>query len=87
MASIVRKDDLVQALGGGQGGVCALLLALPIESVQKMQCTAGGKPPGVLECCRTIFRTGGIGGFWRGLPPLVLQAFVEKYAQPCTAAS
>ena len=59
MSSIIRKEDLVQALGGGQGGLCALLLTLPIESVQKMQVTAVGKPPTVAECCRAIFRTGG----------------------------
>ena len=78
MTSIIRKDDLVQALGGGQGGVCALVLTLPIESVQKMQATAVGKPPSVGECCRTIYQNGGLGGFWRGLAPLVLQGFVEK---------
>ena len=71
--SIIRKEDWVQALGGAQGGVCAIFLSLPIESIQKMQGTSVGKPPGYAECCRTIMSKGGIKSFWRGLPPLLIQ--------------
>ena len=79
MTGIIRKTDVVNALGGGQGGLIALLVTLPIESVQKMQCTAAGRTPTVAECCRAIYGKGGITNFWRGTPPLVLQAFVEKF--------
>jgi hypothetical protein len=79
MSSIFRREDIVQALSGGQGGLCAIVIALPIESVQKMQGTAEGKPPSVGECVRRIMADGGVKNFYRGIVPLVIQGFVEKF--------
>eukprot|EP01047_Picozoa_sp_COSAG01_P007826 COSAG01_NODE_300_length_19226_cov_41.536519_27_plen_100_part_00 len=77
--SFIRKEDWVQALGGGQGGLAAILVTLPIESVQKMQGISKGKAPSITECIRTIYRSGGLPEFYRGISPLVIQCFVEKF--------
>jgi hypothetical protein len=41
--AIFRKEDVVQGVGGGQGGLLALWVVMPIETVQKMQACC---PPG-----------------------------------------
>ena len=79
MPAILRREDWVQALGGGQGGFIAIATTLPMETIQKMQGTSDGKPPSVLECVCRVYKTGGIPEFWRGITPLAGQCFIEKF--------
>ena len=44
MGGIFRKEDIVQALCGGQGGLLAMWLTMPVETVQKMQASSTAPP-------------------------------------------
>ena len=38
-----------------------------------------GAPPSVGECVKRIMADGGVKNFWRGITPLIIQGFVEKF--------
>eukprot|EP01051_Picozoa_sp_SAG22_P007735 SAG22_NODE_554_length_9135_cov_3.635569_8_plen_279_part_00 len=81
MGGIFRVQDIVQALGGGQGGLLAMWLTMPVEIVQKKQATAkAGETLSVGQCIRTTMAEEGVLGFWRGIGILSVQGFVEKAA-------
>ena len=57
------------ALQGAIGGLVAVSLTMPIETVQKNFTTkqqVGNKPTTFLKTAKQIYRENGIIGYWRG---------------------
>jgi solute carrier family 25 carnitine/acylcarnitine transporter 20/29 len=65
-------------LAGGASGQCGQLVALPIDAMKVRLQTDDVRAPkyrGMMHVARTIYRADGIGGFYRGLVPVVVRAF------------
>lgn len=72
------------ALQGAIGGLLAVTLTMPIETIQKnftankTECTAR-KNFSFLETANKIYRESGFFGFWRGYIPLALVNVTDKF--------
>ena len=63
---------------GGMAGVAGQITQLPMDVVKtRMQSQSDAKPlySGTMDCYRKTFAEGGIGGFYRGIGPVLLRAF------------
>ena len=70
------------ALQGAIGGLVAVSLTMPIETVQKNFTTkqqVGNKPTTFLKTAKQIYRENGIIGYWRGYFPLALVNVSDKF--------
>jgi solute carrier family 25 carnitine/acylcarnitine transporter 20/29 len=77
-----KKEGEISALNaflaGGASGQCGQLVALPIDAMKVRLQTDDMKAPkyrGMMHAARIIYKADGLGGFYRGLVPVVLRAF------------
>jgi hypothetical protein len=67
-----RRKQLVSFLSGGLAGTISSCLTVPLEVVKtQLQASSTGSVQTATDICRNIFRKEGIGGFFRGLKPML----------------
>lgn len=77
---IPRKDIATWKIAfyGGMAGEALWLASYPFDVVKsKMQCDGFGKEQKyktMTDCFRQTYRTGGLGGFWKGILPTMVRA-------------
>eukprot|EP00164_Ancoracysta_twista_P005561 GFYU01007625.1.p1 GENE.GFYU01007625.1~~GFYU01007625.1.p1 ORF type:complete len:305 (+),score=39.00 GFYU01007625.1:131-1045(+) len=65
-------------VAGGTAGVCAQISQLPFDVVKSRLQTQSPTNPqysGIIDCFRKTYRADGIGGFYKGIGPVLLRAF------------
>lgn len=72
------RPNLVSFMSGGFGGIAFWLVALPADTVKStMQIEGSGR---ISDVFKTVYRTQGMTGFYRGLTAVVLRAFPSNAA-------
>lgn len=65
-------------LAGGASGQCGQMVALPLDAMKVRLQTDDVRAPayrGMLHAAQIIYRADGVGGFFRGVVPVVVRAF------------